>query len=122
MQESAVPAYITSLPFCGSSGRYTRRLRKSKGQGSPLREGSAAPGSHRPPGSHRNEHELVARHRAAHGDRTTTHGGRRPERILGFELARTAGSLGPANRAASVFWGATSTTLICEGRRFTVGR
>src|SRR5213592_4809792 len=92
MQESAVPAYITSLPFCGSSGRYTRRLRKSKGQGSPLREGSAAPGSHRPPGSHRNEHELVARHRAAHGDRTTTHGGRRPERILGFELARTAGS------------------------------
>ena len=35
----------------------------------------------------------------------TTHGGRRPERILGFELARTAGSLGPGNRAASVFWG-----------------
>src|SRR5207248_7771165 len=25
--------------------------------------GSAAAGSHRPPGSHRNEHELVARHR-----------------------------------------------------------
>ncbi len=31
--------------------------------GSPFREGSAAAGSHRPPGSHRNEHELVARHR-----------------------------------------------------------
>src|SRR5437763_4873505 len=28
----------------------------------------------------------------------------------------------PANRAASVFWGAASTTLICEGRWFTVGR
>src|SRR5207253_10137595 len=28
----------------------------------------------------------------------------------------------PANRAASVCWGAASTTLICEGRWLTVGR
>ena len=62
-KKARFPHISPAYHFEDSSGRYTRRLRKSKGQGSPLREGSAAAGSHRPPGSHRNEHELVARHR-----------------------------------------------------------
>jgi hypothetical protein len=89
MPESAVPAYITSLIRHfedlrdGTHGGSARR----KGQGRPFREGSATAGSYRPQSSRRNEHELVASHRAAHRDGTTTHTGWRAERILGFELA-----------------------------------
>ena len=53
-------------PFRRSPRRYTRRSRKSKGQGSSFREGSATADSLRTPGSHRNEHQFTARHRATH--------------------------------------------------------
>ncbi len=86
MPASAVPAYITSLI------RHFEDLRDGTHGRSASRKDKEAHFEKAvqllgPPGSHRNEHELAARHRAAHRDRTTTHSGRRAERILGFKLA-----------------------------------
>jgi hypothetical protein len=89
MPESAVTAYITSLI------RHFADLRDGTHGGSASRKDKEAHfekavqllASRRPPGSHRNEHELAARHRAAHRDGTTTHSRWRVARVLGFELA-----------------------------------
>src|SRR5713226_5671514 len=102
MAESATPAYITSLI------RHFADLRDGTHGGSANRKDKEAHFEKAvqllapvaPSGSHRNEHELAARHRAAHRDGTTTHGRWRVDRVLGLELARTAGSRGRADRAS----------------------
>jgi hypothetical protein len=106
MPESAIPAYITSLI------RHFEDLRNGTHGGSASRKdkethfekGGATAGSHRPPGSQRNERELAAQYWQTHRDRITTQRGWRAERILGFELARTTCSQGSANHAPSRFW------------------
>jgi hypothetical protein len=89
MPESAIPAYSTSLT------RHFEDLRDGTHGGSATRKDKEA---------HFEKsvqllapiarqvlieikQELAAQHRAAHRNRTTTHSGWRPERILGFELA-----------------------------------
>jgi hypothetical protein len=59
----------------------------------PFREGSATAGSHRPPGFHRNERQLAARHRVAHrdGTRRTADGGRNASWALSWAEQRAAG-------------------------------
>jgi len=89
MLKSTIPAYITSLIRHfedlrdGTHGGYTSRRDKQ----AHFEKAVATAGSRRPPSSHRNEHELAARHRATHLEGATTHGCWRAERILGSELA-----------------------------------
>jgi len=104
LQESAIPAYITSLI------RHFGDLRDGTHGGSASRKDKEAhfekavqllaPIARQ---MLRNEYELAARHRRAHRDGTAAHSGWRARRILGFELARTAGSRDPANHATSLF-------------------
>lgn len=89
MPENATPAYITSLisHFEDLRDGTHGGLRESQRQGSPFREGGGTAGSSRPTGSHRNEHQLAARHRATHRNGTTTHTRRRVDRVMDLELA-----------------------------------
>src|SRR5256886_16183628 len=98
MSESAIPAYITSLI------RHFEDLRDGTHGGSASRKDKEAHFEKavrllapiaRQVLTEMNTSLLLDT--GSSRSRTTTHGGRRPERILGFELARTAGSLGPGN-------------------------
>jgi len=106
MPESAIPAYIhqPNPPILRTFATAHTAARKSQGQGSPFREGSATVGSHRARFSS-NKQELAAQHRQL-TEQDSTHSGWRLEH-LGFELAeqRAAGSdpimLQPISEAAS---------------------
>jgi hypothetical protein len=75
MPQSAAPAFITAVihHFHGLRDGIHGGSASRKHKGAICREGSAAVGSRRRPGSQRNKHEFAARHRAADRDRTTRH-------------------------------------------------
>jgi hypothetical protein len=93
MPESAIPAYDhqPNPPFKdlrdGTHGGSASRKDKE----APFRKGTTTAGFHRPPGSHRDEHELTARRRAAHRDGTTTHNGLNASWALSWPEQRAAG-------------------------------